>query len=174
MGDACALPWADEQVDGLLMFGPLYHVIDRHDRVQALKEAHRVLRQAGTLLAVGISRFASVLDGLRGGFLADPKFAAIVEQDLQDGQHRNPTGTPEYFTDAFFHHPDELRSEVAEAGFDVVGVYGVEGPCWLLQDFDEWWNDETRRARLSHMARTLEAEPSLLGISAHLAAVGRK
>jgi ubiquinone/menaquinone biosynthesis C-methylase UbiE len=174
VGDACALPCANESVGGLLMFGPLYHLIDRHDRLQALKEARRVLRQEGALLAVGISRFASVLDGLRREFLADPSFAAIVAQDLQDGQHRNPTGKPEYFMETFFHHPDELRSEVVEAGFAVVGVYGVEGPCWLLQNFDAWWNDAERRARLSHIARTLEAESSLLGISAHLIAVGRK
>jgi ubiquinone/menaquinone biosynthesis C-methylase UbiE len=42
VGDACGLPSADEHVDELLMFGLLYHVIDRHDRLQALKEAHRV------------------------------------------------------------------------------------------------------------------------------------
>ncbi|MFW9881427.1 MAG: hypothetical protein ACFFG0_50830, partial [Candidatus Thorarchaeota archaeon] len=36
----------------------------------------------------------------------------IVKQDLINGQHRNPTGNPHYFTDAFFHHPDELRAEI--------------------------------------------------------------
>jgi ubiquinone/menaquinone biosynthesis C-methylase UbiE len=145
VGDARSLRWADEQVDGLLMFGPLYHLIDRKDRLQALKEARRVLRKDGILLDVGISRFASALDGLRSGFLADPGFAAIVERDLKDGQHRNPTGKPEYFMDTFFHHPDGLRDEAAEAGFKVVGVYGVEGPGWLLQNFAEWWDDEERR-----------------------------
>ncbi len=76
--------------------------------------------------------------------------------------------------DAFFHHPDELRSEVAGAGFNLIGVYGVEGPCWLLRDFDDWWNDEERRNRLLHIARATETEASLLGVSAHLIAVGRK
>lgn len=56
--------------------------------------------------------------------------------------------------DSFFHHTDELCREVAEAWVDVVGVYGVEGPCWLLHDVDEWWNDETRREHLSQLART--------------------
>ena len=30
--------------------------------------------------------------------------------------------------DTFFHHPDELRGEVAQAGFAAARVYGVEGP----------------------------------------------
>jgi len=174
VGDACALQWKNDQIDGVLLFGPMYHLTDRNDRLQALKEAYRVLRKGGTLMTVGISRFASALDGLRSGFLTDPRFAAIVEQDLKDGQHRNPTDKPEYFMDTFFHHPDQLKSEVTEAGFEVVGIFGVEGPCWLIHDFDKWWNDEEQRKRLLHIARALETESSLLGISAHLIAVGRK
>lgn len=174
VGDACSLQWENAQADGVLLFGPMYHLTDRNDRLQALKEAYRVLKKGGTLIAVGISRFASTLDGLRSGFLADPAFAAIVEQDLQDGQHRNPTKKQEYFMDTFFHHPNELRNEIAESGFEDVGVFGVVGPCWLLHDFDEWWDDENLRNRLITIARRLETESSLLGISAHLISVGRK
>jgi hypothetical protein len=35
-----------------------------------------------------------------------------VEGDLQNGQHRNPNQHSNYFMDTFFHHPDELRTEV--------------------------------------------------------------
>jgi ubiquinone/menaquinone biosynthesis C-methylase UbiE len=174
VGDARSLEWENDKVDGLLLCGPLYHLTDRGDRLRALTEAHRILRKGGTLVAAGISRFASTLDGLRGGFLADPIFRGIVEQDLQNGQHRNPTGNPDYFMDTFFHHPEELRGEVAEAGFEAVEVHGVEGPGWLLHDFDAWWGDEKLQQCLLHLARRLEKEPSLLGISAHLLAVGRK
>lgn len=174
VGDARALSWDDGQVDAVLLFGPLYHLTDRADRLRALREAHRVLKDGGILMAVGISRFASALDGLRSGFLKDPRFAAIVERDLENGQHRNPTDQPEYFMDTFFHHPEELRAEVTEAGFGGTEVYGVEGPSWLLHDFDAWWGDEELRDRLLQIARAVETEPSLLGASAHLMAVGRK
>jgi hypothetical protein len=40
--------------------------------------------------------------------------------------------------DTFFHQPGELQSEVAEAGFAAAGVYGVEGPSWVVSDFDAW------------------------------------
>ena len=126
------------------------------------------------LLAAAISRFASALDGIRERYLSDPDFAAIVERDLADGHHVNPTGKPEYFMETHFHHPDELLGEVAKAGFDVDGVYGIEGPGWLAPDFDTWWQVSSRRARLLHLARRLETEPALLGISAHLMAVARR
>jgi SAM-dependent methyltransferase len=174
VGDARALPWGSGTVDTVVLMGPLYHLTDRADRLRALREAHRVLRPGGALLAAAISRFASALDGLCRGFLKDPQFAEIVRRDLADGQHRNPTGRPDYFMDTFFHHPDELRAEVAEAGFAAARVYGVEGPCWLLPDFDSWWRSDEYRDRLLHLARALEAEPSLLGASAHLMAVATR
>ena len=132
VGDARSLSWNDKTVDAVLLLGPLYHLTARADRIRALTEAHRVLKAAGLLFAVGISRFASTMDGLRSGFLKDAQFADIVDRDLKDGQHRNPTTRPEYFTDAFFHHPDELRQEVTEAGFVLTGVYGLEGPAMDL------------------------------------------
>jgi ubiquinone/menaquinone biosynthesis C-methylase UbiE len=174
VGDARSLSWPDGTADAVVLFGPLYHLTDRADRLRALREARRVLRPGGSLVAAAISRFASALDGLCRGFLKDPQFADIVRQDLADGQHRNPTGRPEYFMDTFFHHPDELRAEVVEAGFASAAVYAVEGPCWLLSDFDAWWENGEYRDRLLQLARTLETEPALLGVSAHLVAAATR
>jgi len=174
VGDACALAWESESFDAVLLFGPLYHLTGRDDRIAALREAHRVLKSGGVLLAAGISRFASTMDGIRQGFLKDPHFMEIVSRDLKEGQHRNPTRHPHYFMDTFFHHPEELRGEVVEAGFDLKGVFGLEGPGWLVHDFDEWWERPDYRNRLLDIARILEAEPTLLGLSAHLIAVASR
>ncbi len=174
VGDARSLLWNEKSVDVILLLGPLYHLTEEEDRLHALREAYRVLKPGGVLIAVGISRFASTLDGLRSGFLEDPQFAQIVDRDLESGQHRNPTGRPEYFTDTFFHHPDELRREVATAGFAVTGLFGVEGPGWLAANFDEWWDKPDLRDRLLKIARKVESEPSLLAISAHLVVAGTR
>ncbi len=174
VGDARRLEHAGACADVVLLFGPLYHLTERSDRITALGEAHRVLKPRGTLMAVAISRFASVLDGLRKGFIDDPNFVAIVRQDLTDGQHRNPTNHLEYFTTAFFHHPDELKSEIVEAGFTYETTLAIEGPGWLLQRFDEMWSEPAGKSRLLDAIRWIEEEPSLLGASAHLMAVARK
>jgi hypothetical protein len=51
---------------------------------------------------------------------------------------------------------------------------GLEGPLWLLSDIQERWADATTRQRLLGLTRTIESEPSFLGVSAHLMAVARK
>lgn len=174
LGDARRLEEPDAGVDALLLLGPLYHLTERDDRLAALREARRVLKPGGPAFAAGISRFASLLDGLARDLFTDPDFARMVERDLRDGQHRNPTGRLDYFTTAFFHHPRELEAEMREAGLAVEAVFGIEGPGWLLPDVDARWADPARRARLLAAARAVEREPSLLGASAHLLALGRR
>lgn len=174
LGDARSLEVPDASVDAVLLLGPLYHLTERADRVAALAEARRVVRPGGPVVAAVISRFAALLDGLSGGFLADPAFAAGVAESTGTGQHRNHTGNPDYFTTAYFHHPDELLPELADAGLERVARYGIEGPGYWYPDLDDRLEDPDRAALVLHAARTLESEVSTMGISAHLLAVGHR
>jgi hypothetical protein len=72
------------------------------------------------------------------------------------------------------HRPDGLRAEVQSAGLTLEGLYGLEGPGWFLPDLAERWADLRRREDLLRLARQFEAQPSVLGVSAHLLAVARK
>jgi SAM-dependent methyltransferase len=161
---------ADRSVDAVLMLGPLYHLIESGDRATALAEAKRVLRPGGVLLAAAISRFASALDGLRTRAIHDRTFEYIVTGDLDTGIHRNPdvASRPEWFTLAYFHHPEELDSELARAGFIDVRVLAVEGP---VQVDDSDLDDPDRRATVLRTIERIESEPSVLGASPHLMAI---
>jgi ubiquinone/menaquinone biosynthesis C-methylase UbiE len=175
VGDARALERADASVDVVLLLGPLYHLPDGHDRLIALREARRVLRPGGRLFAAGISRFASLLDGIRTGKLLDePAFAAIVERDLEDGRHINETGTLSFFTTSYFHRPEDLAAEIAEADFEDAVVHAVEGPGAFLRDFEERFRDPGKRETLLKFLAGVEREPLLLGASPHLLAVARR
>ncbi len=172
VGDARSLSKMDASADAVLLLGPLYHLTARDDRLQALREARRVVRPGGVVLAAAISRFASTIDGLFNGFLADEEFEAIVERDLREGQHRNPDERPGWFTTSYFHRPAGLREEAEVAGLLVDGLFGIEGPAWTMPDLGAWLENPARRAKLFAALRRLETEPDLLGASAHLLLVG--
>jgi len=174
VGDARALPYESGSADAVLVMGPLYHLVAGADRAAALDEAMRVLAPGGVAAVAAISRFASALDGLARGLAADPAFVRMRDRDLVDGQHRNDTTRIDYFTTAYFHQPGELHDELVNAGFQDVRVLGVEGPAWMVADFDARWKDPVLRGDMLAMGRALEAEPSMLGVSAHLLAIGRR
>jgi ubiquinone/menaquinone biosynthesis C-methylase UbiE len=175
VGDARKLEGVEPgRADAVLMLGPLYHLVERGDRLQALREAFRVLKPRGVLFAAAISRYASLIDGVASDLIADPAFRDIIAGDLATGRHENPTNHPTYFTTAFFHRPEELCEEVYEAGFGAVHVLAVEGPVWSAAGFEKAWADPAQREKLLEYLEKIEREPSIQGASAHLLAVARR
>lgn len=171
VGDARHLELPDASADVVLVLGPLYHLVARHDRLAVLTEARRVVRPGGVVAAAAISRFASLFDGLAREFMFDSAFASIVRRDLVDGRHLNPDEQPSWFTTAYFHRPDELRDEVGLADLDVVDLVGLEGLASWLPHLEARWADVDDRNTILDAARLVETEPSVLGLSAHLLAV---
>ena len=169
VGDARELALPDASADAVLLLGPLYHLLEEAERVAALAEARRVLRPGGVLAAVAVSRFASLIEGLRYGWACD--HPRIVESGLHTGTHRNPGALPHRFTTAHFARPEELAAEVGAAGFAPVTLYAVEGPGALVDEPDEWMDDPARRDWLLRQLDRIETEPSLLGASPHVMAI---
>jgi ubiquinone/menaquinone biosynthesis C-methylase UbiE len=174
VGDARELEFDDEITDGVLLLGPLYHLVEAQDRHRALAEAYRVLKSGGYLFAAGISRFASTIDGLVSGYYLDPIFQEIMRRDLETGQHRNPTNNPAYFMDTFFHHPELLKSEISDVGFEVTGLFAIEGISYMMKDLDQSWLAESHRELLLELIGKIEREPSLMGASPHIMCVAEK
>jgi ubiquinone/menaquinone biosynthesis C-methylase UbiE len=171
LGDARKLDVPSGIADAVLLLGPLYHLTDNLDRLQALREARRILKPGGFLFAAAISRFASLMDGLSSGFFEDAEFREIVANDLVSGQHRNPTSNSLYFTTAYLHRPQELASEVQQAGFEETRVLAIEGPVWSSSRFREAWGDPAQQEKLAEFLSLIETEGSIVGASAHLMAV---
>ncbi|HST65389.1 MAG TPA: class I SAM-dependent methyltransferase [Mycobacteriales bacterium] len=170
VGDARELAFPAASADAVLLLGPLYHLLEPADRLAALTEARRVLRPGGVLIAVAISRFASLYEGIHAGWAGD--HPEVVESGLHTGTHRNPDGLAHRFTTAHLARPEELAAEVTAAGFALAALVAVEGPASLVDDPDAWLDDPRRRSWLLRQLRRVEAEPALLGASSHLLAVG--
>ena len=178
-GDARYLPFPDHSASAVLLMGPLYHLLEKEDRLQTLREACRVLAPGGVVAAAGISAFSSLtwaltVYGEKNNFLDDPVYWNMISGEVLTGEHHRPPEYPNFIAQAYFHRPEELKREVEEAGFQRAGVFPLEGCAWLTPRFEEKWADPASRERLLNAVRLTENDPSLLGISPHFLCIANK
>lgn len=175
VGDARELAADDASFDIVLLLGPLYHLPQREDRDRALSEARRVLRPGGLLAAAGINRYASLFEHTAFAHLCKDSVRESIGNILATRVHDGKKA----FTTAYFHSGDELRAEVADAGFQDAEVFGIEGPAWgMLKATEQHTGESVIGTPLFDSAltaaRMAEPYPELLAASSHLLTIGRR
>jgi SAM-dependent methyltransferase len=173
VADARHLDIEDEAVDAVLLLGPLYHLLRRRDRLQALGEARRIVKPGGPVFVAAISRWAARLHGL----LMERLYRQLP-QVLDEITRVERTGTlPPLFPGSFTgysHRPRQLADELRAAGFDLVDLVAVEGPASLLLDLSERMRDPADARVVLDAARSLERVPELVGVGPHLLATAER
>jgi hypothetical protein len=142
---------------------------ERRERVTALREAALVTASGGIVAAATISRYAGLYDTLVRSRYLDRDVRRITDAELVTGVHE--PFDQDLFTLAYFHHPDEIAGEFADAGLTVATRYALEGAALLFDDLDGWLDGGERTAVLLDALRSVEQEPSLFGISSHMLTV---
>ncbi|WP_051744813.1 class I SAM-dependent methyltransferase [Streptomyces yerevanensis] len=175
LGDARHLTAEDASYDVVLLLGPLYHLLERADRDQALAEAYRVLKPGTLIGAAGINKYASLFEHTAFAHLHREPVQKSIGKILATQRHDGKKA----FTAAYFHGAEQLRDEVAAAGFTEAEVFGIEGPAWSLLAATERHTgqsligSEMFESALT-AARMAEPYPELLAASSHLLAVGHR
>lgn len=174
IADARHLSWSDGSFDAALLFGPLYHLLQGSERNAALKEAYRVCRSGGLVLAEGLGRLTPILNVLRRQEEGERSKLEEAWLIYTSGAYGNREGRTDWFTTSYYHTPEELTAEVSEAGFEVVDTFAVEGPLWLLPDLESRRVDRASADLLLNVAEQLSRDAGAIANSPHFIVVGRK
>ena len=169
VGDARNLDLPDASADAVLLLGPLYHLPAREDRLEALREAGRIVRRGGPIFIAVISRWAPRLDGVLQERLYEetPDFLSALPEVERTGEL--PPVVPNGFV-GYTHRPGDLVDEIAAAGLQLDDLVGVEGLPLAGGDLESRLEDATAWNVLLDAARAIERVPELLGLSPHLIA----
>ena len=173
VGDARALDLADSSVDAVLLLGPLYHLTRKADRIQALREARRVVRPGGPVFGAAISRWAARYDGVLRLRLYEQVPAMLEAMGPLERTGVIPPLEPGWFT-AYTHRPGQLRDEFGLGGLVETDVVSVECGAYLLPDLQERMADPKARQVIMDSARAVERVPELMGLGSHLLATGMR
>jgi ubiquinone/menaquinone biosynthesis C-methylase UbiE len=180
VADARSINLPDASADAILLFGPLYHIVEYSERLLALRESYRLLKPGGLLFTAAISRYATTLwavsvYGVKNNLLDEPVFRHMIEREIKDGNHiKNPASNYKGIGRSYFHLPGELESEIDSTGFMNTDVRGILGPCWIIPNLDSLWRDEAKRESIMRIVRMCEKEESIIGFSTHLLGISKK
>lgn len=182
--DAVNVPINDKSADAVLLMGPLYHIIDYNERISAIKESRRLLKDGGVLFTASLTPYSVLLHNITvynpfgespNKTLEDPNFLKMIEREIKDGNHINPDNTIySGIGSAHLHTAKELREELATGGFGKSSVHGVMGGAWLANNIEALWENEASRNALMNTVRLLDTCEEIIGLSGHLLAVSRK
>ncbi len=112
VGDARDLKdFPDSHYDAALLMGPLYHILDRADRILALREASRVVRQGGVCIASYLNTW-----GLIGAGVYDfpRRYEDIEFLRSMLGEQHFEAGELSTFTQSYWGNPKVAAKELAE------------------------------------------------------------
>src|SRR5262249_15153102 len=126
VADARWLDLPEGCADVVLLLGPTYHLRERSDRLQALREARRIVRRSGVVHGAGISRWAARRDGILFQRLHEPRphLVGIVDEAERTGWVR-PAHDGAF--SCATHTPADLRDELIEAGLQIDALVSLEG-----------------------------------------------
>lgn len=182
--DARAVPRPSGSADAILLMGPLYSITEYEERILAIKECGRLLKEEGILFSAALTPFSVLVpriatyhadDSKKRRELDDPAVMAMIARALDDGCHINPerkiaTG----LGSSHLHTAKTLREELLRGGFVTSSVHGVMGGAWLAPNVEELLEKEETKAVLMETVRMLDTHEEILGLSGHLLAVSKK
>ena len=162
--------FAASAYDAALLMGPLYHLVLKQDRAQALRQAFARLKPGAPLFSALISRFGIMGHLLRNGpkWIQNQKeVRSVIEQGRESEDRRDGKWRGYYAT------VGEIVPLHEGAGFQTLVLAGVEPAISADDDSYNCLEVEVRKLWLD-LLYELSREPSLVASSRHLLYVGRK
>ncbi len=182
--DARAIPRPDASADAVLLMGPLYSITEYEERILAIRESHRLLKEGGLLFSAALTPYSVLVSRLavyhendtpKRRELDDPAVLGIIERALEDGCYINPEKSiANGIGSSHLHTAKALREELLLGGFGMTTVHGVMGGAWLAPNIHELMENESTRRTLMKTVRMLDTYEEIIGLSGHLLAVSRK
>lgn len=155
--------------DAVLFMGPLYHLIEQDDRIEALRQASARLKPGGIFFSAMLSRFGLVNHLLHDmpDWIEDHEAVRFMFEFGHEPHEYPRQGFRGYYAKV-----DEMASLHEAVGLKTLVLAGVEP----AMSYGEAYNSLTgpARDRWLDLLFDLSSEPSLIASSIHLLYIGRK
>lgn len=167
LGDATNLSmFKDNSFDMVLLFGPLYHLINKEDKLKALLESKRIVKEGGLILvSYYMNEYAVITHGFKDGNILD----AIKNKELDDDFHITPKQTDLYSMVRL----EDINELNELTGLKRIKILAQDGPSDYIRPIINKMDDETFETYIKYHLKTCE-RLELLGASSHVLDIIKK
>lgn len=161
------------QFDHVFLMGPLYHLQDKADQVEAVNIALRHLKPGGKLYVSFIQMFAGVIYDLQhGGFICDdaqnPACKTLLDNLDTGGDYSGPG-----FTAVYFHNLKNILPFMEQFPLDKLHLFPQEG--FLAPNKEQILErSQEEIAQWLELAKRYIELPELLSWGEHIMYIGQK
>ena len=167
LGNATNLSkFSNNSFDMVLLFGPLYHLITTEEKLKALKEAKRIVKNGGYIL---ISYYMNEYAIITHGFKDNNILSAIKNKEVDNSFHITPKETDLYSMVRL----EDINYLKDELNLTRVKILSQDGPSDYIRKVINKMDNETFNIFLKYHLSTCE-RPELLGASSHVLDILKK
>ena len=166
-GNALNLHFLDDNTfDVTIFFGPLYHLLTKEEKIQALLEAKRVTKQGGIILAAYIMNEYAVISYCFG----ENKMKECMQESRLSDDFHTVTAPGDLYSYLRLEDIDELRRSAA---LERIKLFAQDGASDYMRRALNAMDEETFSYFIQYHLATCE-RPELLGASSHVVDILRK
>lgn len=163
----------DNSFDVVLLFGPLYHLLENSERSACIKEIHRVLKPGGKV-------FASFIPYLSGSIALLSRFYWRPEQvDIntlcevfKSGQFKNLSDGG--FQEGYYPTSEEIENHFDANGFEKIVLRSIRGFGYEKEDMIYKFENTPDFDKIIGLINDTAADKSIVEMCGHAIYVGRK
>ena len=163
----------DNQFDVVLLFGPLYHLLEENERKQCLNEVHRVLKTDGIV-------FASFIPYLSGGIAIIDRYFRHPEQVnennldevFKSGKFNNMTS--QGFQEGYYPTSNEIAELFNICNFEKIIIKSIRGIGYEKEDDIYNIDDKSIFDKIMELIEQTANNKEIIEMCGHAMYIGKK
>lgn len=165
--------YADNSFDAVLLFGPLYHLLDEAERNACIREVYRVLKTDGMV-------FASFIPYLSGSIAIVDRYFFAPDQVGKKNLHevfasgRFNNNAHYGFQEGYYPTSDQILQLFESNGFACTELSSIRGFLYEKEDRFYAVQDAQMRAEILRWAKVTAKEKEVIETCGHAMYIGRK
>jgi len=162
--------YVEDKFDHVFLMGPLYHLLDEAERIQAVKSAMAMLKPNGILYASFLLMFSGIIYFLRE---APELVVQPSEKVWLDAVRQQISWGGNAFTRAFFIDQDKVLPFMQQFDLEILHLFGQEG-ITSTHNYDLQMQPEEIQNAWINLSVDMCEIPKYLSHSEHAMVVARK